>query len=443
MIPRYTRPQMGRIWEPENRYRRWLEVELAAVTAMAKLGKIPAEAAEEIAAKAGFDVDRIHAIEQETRHDVIAFLTCVAERVGPAARYIHLGLTSSDVLDTSLALLLREAADLILVDLDGLRAVLKRRAFEHRDTVMIGRSHGIHAEPITFGLKLALWYAEMTRNRERLLRARETVSVGKFSGAVGTYASVDPKVEELACARLGLTAAPISTQVIQRDRHAEYFTALAVIGSSVEKIATEIRHLQRTEVREAEEYFAEGQKGSSAMPHKRNPISTENLCGLARLVRANAFAALENVALWHERDISHSSVERVIAPDSTILVDFMLQRLTTVLDTLLVYPDTMRENLEKTGGLLYSQRVMLALTEKGLSREAAYALVQRHAMAVWTKSGTLKDRLAADPEVRGHLSTAELEDLFDLTYYLKHVGTIFARVFGKEEISSTAATRKG
>ena len=443
MIPRYTRPQMGRIWEPENRYRRWLEVELAAVTAMAKLGKIPAEAAEEIAAKAGFDVDRIHAIEQETRHDVIAFLTCVAERVGPAARYIHLGLTSSDVLDTSLALLLREAADLILVDLDGLRAVLKRRAFEHRDTVMIGRSHGIHAEPITFGLKLALWYAEMTRNRERLLRARETVSVGKFSGAVGTYASVDPKVEELACARLGLTAAPISTQVIQRDRHAEYFTALAVIGSSVEKIATEIRHLQRTEVREAEEYFAEGQKGSSAMPHKRNPISTENLCGLARLVRANAFAALENVALWHERDISHSSVERVIAPDSTILVDFMLQRLTTVLDTLLVYPDTMRENLEKTGGLLYSQRVMLALTEKGLSREAAYALVQRHAMAVWSGGGTLKDRLAADPEVSGHLSTAELEDLFDLTYYLKHVGTIFARVFGKEEISSTAATRKG
>jgi len=327
---------MGRIWEPENRYRRWLEVELAAVTAMAELGKIPAEAAEEIAAKAGFDVDRIHAIEQETRHDVIAFLTCLAERVGPAARYIHLGLTSSDVVDTSLALLLREAADLILVDLDGLRAVLKRRALEHRDTVMIGRSHGIHAEPITFGLKLALWYAEMARNRERLLRARETVSVGKFSGAVGTYANVDPKVEELACARLGLTAAPISTQVIQRDRHAEYFTALAVIGSSVEKIATEIRHLQRTEVREAEEYFAEGQKGSSAMPHKRNPISTENLCGLARLVRANAFAALENVALWHERDISHSSVERVIAPDSTILVDFMLHRLTTVLDTRLV-----------------------------------------------------------------------------------------------------------
>jgi adenylosuccinate lyase len=443
MIPRYTRPQMGRIWEPENRYRRWLDVELAAVSAMAELGKIPTAAAEEVAAKAGFDVDRIHAIEQETRHDVIAFLTCVAERVGPAARYIHLGLTSSDVLDTSLALLLREAADLILVDLDELRAVLRRRAFEHRDTVMIGRSHGVHAEPITFGLKLALWYAEMTRNRERLLRARQTISVGKFSGAVGTYANVDPKVEELACARLGLTAAPISTQVIQRDRHAEYFTALAVIASSVEKIATEIRHLQRTEVREAEEYFAEGQKGSSAMPHKRNPISTENLCGLARLVRANAFAALENVALWHERDISHSSVERIIAPDSTILVDFMLHRLTSVLDTLLVYPDAMWENLERTGGLLYSQRVMLALTEKGLSREAAYALVQRHAMAVWSGGGTLKDRLAADLEVRRHLSTPELEELFDLTYFLKHVGTIFARVFGQEEGSSMGEGRKG
>jgi adenylosuccinate lyase len=443
MIPRYTRPQMGRIWEPDKRYRRWLDVELAAVTAMAELGKIPAAAAAEIAAKAGFDVDRIQAIEKETRHDVIAFLTCVAERVGPAARYIHLGLTSSDVLDTSLALLLREAADLILVDLDGLRAVLRRRAFEHRDTVMIGRSHGIHAEPITFGLKLALWYAEMGRNRERLLRARETVSVGKFSGAVGTYANVDPKVEELACARLGLTAAPISTQVIQRDRHAEYFTALAVIASSVEKIAIEVRHLQRTEVREAEEYFAEGQKGSSAMPHKRNPISTENLCGLARLVRANAFAALENVALWHERDISHSSVERVIAPDSTILVDFMLHRLTNVLDTLLVYPDAMLENLERTGGLLYSQRVMLALIEKGLSREAAYEMVRRHAMAVWTGRGTFKDRLAADLEVRRHLSSAELDRLFDLTYYLKHVGTIFARVFGREEDPSTGAEKKG
>jgi adenylosuccinate lyase len=435
MIPRYTRPQMGQIWEAENRFRRWLDVEIAVVAAMAELGRIPAAAAAEIAAKAGFDVDRIHAIEQETRHDVIAFLTSVAERVGPAARYIHLGLTSSDVLDTSLALLLREAADLILVDLDRLLTVLKRRAFEHRDTVMIGRSHGIHAEPITFGLKLALWYAEMTRNRERLVRARETVNVGKFSGAVGTYANVDPKVEELACARLGLTAAPISTQIIQRDRHAEYFTALAVLASSVEKVATEIRHLQRTEVREAEEYFAEGQKGSSAMPHKRNPINTENLCGLARLVRANALAALENVALWHERDISHSSVERVIAPDSTILVDFMLHRLTSVLDTLLVYPDRMWENMERTGGLLYSQRVMLALTEKGLSREAAYALVQRHAMAVWTGGGTLKDRLTADPEVRGHLSAEALDELFDLTYYLKHIGTIFARVFGKDEES--------
>jgi len=441
MIPRYTRPELGRIWEPENRFRRWLDVELAVVAAMAELGQIPVQAAEEIAARAGFDVDRIHAIEQETRHDVIAFLTCVAERVGPASRYIHLGLTSSDVLDTSLALLLREAADLILADLDDLLAVLKRRAFEHRDTVMIGRSHGVHAEPITFGLKLALWHAEMTRNQERLRRARETINVGKISGAVGTYANVEPRVEELACARLGLKAAPISTQVIQRDRHAEYFTALAVLASSVEKIATEIRHLQRTEVREAEEYFAEGQKGSSAMPHKRNPIGAENLCGLARLVRANAFAALENVALWHERDISHSSVERVIGPDSTILVDFMLHRLTGVVAALLVYPGKMADNLEKTGGLLYSQRVMLALTEKGLGREAAYALVQRHAMAVWTEGGTLKHRLAADPEVRRQLTAAELDQLFDLKYYLKHVGTIFARVFGKDEEFPTGTGR--
>ncbi|HYA01803.1 MAG TPA: adenylosuccinate lyase [Syntrophobacteria bacterium] len=437
MIPRYTRPRMGCIWEPENRFRRWLDVELAVVAAMAELGQISAQAAEEIAARAGFDVDRINTIEQETRHDVIAFLTCVAERVGPAARYLHLGLTSSDVLDTSLALLLREAADLILEDLDNLLVVLKRRAFEHRDTVMMGRSHGVHAEPVTFGLKLALWYEEMARNRERVLRARECINVGKISGAVGTYANVDPQVEELACARLGLKPAPISTQVLQRDRHAEYFSVLAVLASSVEKIATEIRHLQRTEVREAEEYFAEGQKGSSAMPHKRNPIATENLCGLARLVRANAIAAMENVALWHERDISHSSVERVIAPDSTILVDFMLHRLTNVLGTLLVYPEKMRENLEKTGGLFYSQRVMLALAEKGLSREAAYALVQQHAMAVWTGGGTFKDRLAADPEVGRHLSPDELEYLFDLSYYLKHVGTIFAKVFGKDGGPST------
>jgi adenylosuccinate lyase len=432
MISRYTRPEMGHIWEPENRFRRWLDVELAVVAAMAELGQIPAQAAEEIAARATFDVSRINAIEQETRHDVIAFLTCVAERVGPAARYLHLGLTSSDVLDTSLALLLREAADLILKDLDDLLAVLKRRAFEHRDTVMIGRSHGVHAEPVTFGLKLALWYAEMARNRERVLRARESINVGKISGAVGTYANVDPRVEERACARLGLKPAPISTQVIQRDRHAEYFNTLAVAASSVEKIATEIRHLQRTEVREAEEYFAEGQKGSSAMPHKRNPIATENLCGLARLVRANAIAAMENVPLWHERDISHSSVERVVAPDSTILVDFMLHRIANVLETLLVYPDRMRENLEKTGGLFYSQRVMLALTDKGLAREAAYALVQRHAIAVWTSGGSFKERLAADTEVRRHLSPDDLDHLFELNYYLRHVGAIFAKVFGDD-----------
>jgi adenylosuccinate lyase len=430
MIRRYTRPQLGRIWEPENRYRRWLEVELAVVAAMAELGQVPAQAAREIAAKADFDVDRIEAIEQDIRHDVIAFLTCVAEYVGESARYLHLGLTSSDVLDTSLALLLTEATDILLEDLVALLAVLKRRAYEHRNTLMIGRSHGMHAEPVTFGLKLALWYAEMGRNSDRLLRARGTISTGKISGAVGTYANVDPRVEQLACNRLGLKPASISAQIIQRDRHAEYFSTLAVIASSVEKIATEIRHLQRTEVQEVEEYFAKGQKGSSSMPHKRNPVASENLCGLARLVRANAIAAMENVALWHERDISHSSVERVIAPDSTILLDFMLHRLTRVLDTLLVYPERMKRNLEATGGLFFSQRVMLALTEKGLSREEAYVLVQRHAMAAWNSGTILKDHLSSDSEINKYLSNDDLDRLFDMEYYLKHVDTIFSRVFG-------------
>ena len=423
---------MGRIWEQENRYRQWLNVELAVVAAMSQLGQIPSQAAQEIADKADFDVDRIDEIEREVHHDVIAFLTSVAEHVGDSARYIHLGLTSSDILDTSLALLLREAADILLDDIQVLLEVLKRRDFEHRDTVMIGRSHGIHAEPVTFGLKLALWYAEMNRNRQRLRRAQQTISVGKISGSVGTYANVDPEVEQLACVQLGLKPAPISTQIIQRDRHAEYFSTLAIVASSIEKIAIEIRHLQRTEVLEAEEYFAKEQKGSSSMPHKRNPIGSENLSGLARLVRSNAMAAMENIPLWHERDISHSSVERVIAPDSTILLDYMLHRLTNLLDKLVVYEDRMKANLESTGGLFFSQLVLLALTEGGLDRDEAYRLIQRNAMAAWNEDCSFKDQLAADPEVMEHLSKGELEKLFDLNYFLKHVDTIFSQVFGEK-----------
>ncbi|MDY6909348.1 MAG: adenylosuccinate lyase [Thermodesulfobacteriota bacterium] len=429
MIERYTRPEMGRIWTLENKYRKWLDVEVAVCEARAERGEIPPQAMQDIREKAAFDVRRIDAIEKETQHDVIAFLTNVAEHVGPASRFIHEGLTSSDVLDTANALLFVEAADLLLQDVDQLLAVLKRRAFEFKDTVTIGRSHGVHAEPMTFGMKFALWYAEMRRNRERLERARQTMRVGKISGAVGTYANIDPDIEARVCRRLGLEPAPISTQVIQRDRYAEFFATLALIGCSIEKIAVEIRHLQRTEVREAEEYFAPGQKGSSAMPHKRNPIACENLSGLARILRTNALAAMENVALWHERDISHSSVERVIGPDSTILCDTMLVRLTRVLDRLLVYPDRMRRNLELTGGLFYSQRVLLALTGKGLSREEAYRLVQRNAMKVWHEGGNLKERLQEDQEVMRCLSPEELAPLFDLGYHLKHVDTIFRKVF--------------
>lgn len=432
MIERYTRPEMGRIWTLENKYRKWLDVEIAVCEALAEKGAIPADALGEIKAKAGFDVERIAQIELETHHDVIAFLTSVAEHVGPASRFIHEGLTSSDVLDTSNGLLLTEAADLLLTDLDALIAVLKRRAFEFKDTVMIGRSHGIHAEPITFGLKIALWHAEMERNRDRLVAARESVRAGKISGAVGTYANIDPAIEERVCAKLGLNAAPVSNQIIQRDRYAEFFSALAIIGSSIEKIALEIRHLQRTEVREAEEYFAAGQKGSSAMPHKRNPIASENLCGLARVLRGNALAAMENVALWHERDISHSSVERIIGPDSCILLDYMLARLTRVLDKLVVYPDNMQRNLELTGSLFFSQQVMLALTRKGISREDAYRLVQRNAMKVWEERGQLKDQLQKDPEIMSRLSVEEIEGIFDLQYHLKNVGAIFNKVFGSK-----------
>lgn len=432
MIDRYTRPEMGRIWTVENKYRKWLDVEVAACEALAEAGEIPPEDLRDIREKAGFDIDRIAQIESETQHDVIAFLTSVAEHVGPASRFIHQGLTSSDVLDTSMGLLLVEASDLLIQDMEKLLVVLKRRAFEFKGTVMIGRSHGIHAEPITFGLKFAVWYAEMQRNLDRLKHARESVRAGKISGAVGTYANIDPRIEESVCRRLGLNPAPVSTQIVQRDRYAEFFATLAIIGCSIEKIAVEIRHLQRTEVREAEEYFAAGQKGSSAMPHKRNPIASENLAGLSRVLRGNALAAMENVPLWHERDISHSSVERIIAPDSTILLDYMLARLTRVLDRLVVYPENMLKNLELTGALYFSQRVMLALTHKGLSREDSYRMVQRNAMAVWKEGGQLKDRLQCDPEVMAYLNAQEIEAIFDLQYHLKHIDTIFEKVFGPE-----------
>lgn len=432
MIKRYTRPEMGRIWELENKYRKWLDVEIAVCESMAELGLIPKDAAREIREKADFNVDRIDEIEKETKHDVIAFLTNVAEYVGDAARYIHLGLTSSDILDTAFGLQLKEASAIIRNDLKQLLNTLKRLAFEHKKTVMIGRSHGIHAEPITFGLKLALWYSEMTRNLERFERATECVCYGKISGAVGTYANVDPRVEKLTCRRLGLKPAPISNQIIQRDRYAEYFITIAIIGGTIEKIATEIRHLQRTEVREVEEYFSKGQKGSSAMPHKRNPISSENICGLTRVLRGNAFASLENIPLWHERDISHSSVERIIAPDSTILLDYLLKRLNRVLDTLVVYPENMMKNLRLTGRLFFSQQVMLHLTQKGVSREDSYRMVQRNAMKAWEEGRDLQEILQEDQEVMAFVSKEELENIFDLGYHLKHVDTIFEQVFGKQ-----------
>jgi len=431
MIPRYTRPEMGNIWTLENKYRKWLDVEIAVCEVLSESGRIPAEDLWRIREKAAFDVDRIQEIERETQHDVIAFLTNVAEHVGPSSRFIHEGLTSSDVLDTAMALLLKEASDLLLQDLDRLLEVLRRRAFEFKDTVMIGRSHGIHAEPITFGLKFALWHAEMQRNRKRMADARETIRAGKISGAVGTYANIDPVVEEKVCARLGLVPDPVGNQIVQRDRYAEFFTTLALVGCSIEKIAVEIRHLQRTEVREAEEYFAEGQKGSSAMPHKRNPVASENLTGLSRVLRGNALAAMENVALWHERDISHSSVERIIGPDSTILLDYMLARLTRLLDKLVVYPANMLRNLDLTGSLYFSQQAMLALTRKGISREEAYRIVQRNAMKVWHERGQLPDALKADPDVMKHLSAGEVDAIFDMGYHLKHVDTIFQKVFGR------------
>jgi adenylosuccinate lyase len=420
---------MGRIWETENRFAKWLDVEIAACEAMAEEGLVPKQAVKNIKKKARFDVDRILEIEEKTKHDVIAFLTNVAEYVGPDSRFIHMGLTSSDILDTSFAMLLKEAMTLIIEDVKGFTSVIKERAFEHKNTVMIGRSHGIHAEPITFGLKLAVWYAEMKRNLKRLEAALDTISYGKLSGAVGTFANVSPGVEAFACKKLGLKPAEISTQILQRDRHAEYFAALAIVAGTMEKIAVEIRHLQRTEVLEAEEPFEKGQKGSSAMPHKKNPIGCENITGLARLVRSNATAAMENMALWHERDISHSSVERVIGPDSTILIDYMLHRLSRIVKNLVVYPDHMTENLNKMKGLIYSQQVLLKLADLGLDRQEAYEMVQRNALKVWDTGREFQSLLLEDKEIRKHLRKKEIEQIFSLDYHLKHVDDIFERVF--------------
>ncbi len=433
MIPRYSRPDMVAIWSPETKFRIWFEIEAHACDAQAELGVIPKESAAKVwtAKNVEFDVARIDEIEAVTKHDVIAFLTHLAEIIGnEEARFVHQGMTSSDVLDTTLNVQLTRAADILITDMEGLLDALKRRALEHKDTIRIGRSHGIHAEPTTMGLTFARFYAEMDRNLRRLRTAREEIATGAISGAVGTFANIDPAVESHVCKEMGLTPEPISTQVIPRDRHAAFFATLGVIASSIENIAIEIRHMQRTEVLEAEEFFSKGQKGSSAMPHKRNPVLTENLTGLARLVRMSVIPALENVALWHERDISHSSVERGIAPDATITLDFALSRLTSVIDKLVIYPDNMIANMNKFKGLVHSQRVLLALTQKGVSREDAYRLVQRNAMKVWEQGADFMKELKSDPEVTAALSEAEIEDKFDLGYHTKHVDTIFARVFG-------------
>ena len=433
MIPRYSRPEMVKIWDPQTRFRIWFEIEAHACDALADIGVIPKESAKAIWERAGhvtFDVDRIDEIERVTKHDVIAFLTHLAEFIGEDSRFVHQGMTSSDVLDTCLAVQLARASDLLIADIDALLAALKARAFEHKMTPCIGRSHGIHAEPVTFGLKMAQAYAEFSRCRTRLVNARAEIATCAISGAVGTFANIDPRVEAHVAAKMGLTVEPVSTQVIPRDRHAMFFATLGVVASSIERLATEIRHLQRTEVLEAEEFFSAGQKGSSAMPHKRNPVLTENLTGLARLVRGMALPAMENVALWHERDISHSSVERMIGPDATVTLDFALARLAGVIDKLVVYPENMQRNLDKLGGLVHSQRVLLALTQKGVSREDSYSYVQRNAMPVWRGEGDFLTLLKADADVSAKLSDAELEELFDLGYHLKQVDTIFARVFG-------------
>lgn len=431
MIERYTRPEMGRIWTAENRYMKWLEVEIAACEAWAETGNIPKDALKVIKKKARFDAERIDEIEKTVKHDVIAFLTSVAENVGPESRFIHKGLTSSDVVDTALSLLMRDASRIIIKDIKALMDVLKKKAFTYKDTPCMGRSHGVHAEPMTFGLKFALWYEDMKRNIARMKRAKEVISVGKLSGAVGTFSSIPTAIEEMVCKRLGLMPEPVATQVVQRDRHAEYLATLALIAASVEKIAVEIRHLQRTEVLEAEEPFDVGQKGSSAMPHKRNPVGCENLSGLARVVRSNAVAAIEDITLWHERDISHSSVERIIIPDSSILVDYMLNRIKSILNGLMIYPERMKDNMAKSFGLYNSQKVMLALTEKGLSREDAYSIVQSNAMRSWKEKKEFKGLLLKDRDIKKYLSKAEMDNIFDLRHYFKNIGYIFERVFGK------------
>ena len=431
MIERYTRPEMGAIWTDENRFQKWLDVEIAACEVHAEMGTIPAEAVAVIKRKARFDVERIKEIERTTRHDVIAFTTALAENIGPESRFVHYGLTSSDVVDTANALLMREAADLLLKDLDRLSEALRRRAFEHKDTLMMGRTHGVHAEVTTFGLVLALYYSDNERNKERLRQARERISFGKISGAVGTFAHLDPEVEERVCAKLGLKPAPISTQVIQRDRHAEYLSTLAIITASLEKIALEVRHLQRTEVREAQEPLSAGQKGSSAMPHKRNPVTSEQICGLARIVRSNAQAGFEDIALWHERDISHSSVERVILPDSSILTDYLLEKTTWLVDGLVVNAKRMRETVESLGGVTASGRLLLALTASGVTREDAYAIVQPMAMRVWDEGANFRDIVINNPQVNERISPIELDGLFDIQYQLRNVDKIFERVLGK------------
>ena len=429
MIERYTRPEMGRIWSEENSFQKWLDVEILAAEGLARLGKVPKAAIARIRRKARFNVKRIREIEREVKHEIIAFLSCVAESIGDDARYLHVGMTSSDVMDTALALQFKEASAIIEHDIEDLMRVLRRQARKYKWTVMIGRTHGVHAEPITFGLKLALWYQEMARHLSRFRKAVDDICVGQISGAVGTFAQISPKVEAYVCRRSGLKPAPISNQIIQRDRHAYYFATLAIIASSLEKFAVEVRHLQRTEVQEAEEPFTEGQKGSSAMPHKRNPILSENVSGLARLMRAYAMAAMENIPLWHERDISHSSVERVIAPDATIALDFMLRRMTYVLGSLCVYPENMKRNLEKSGGTVFSEKVLLALVDKGVARDVAYRMVQRHALKVGKDGGDLKFELLADAEIRRHLSAQEIEAIWGVKQQLTHVDFIFRRVF--------------
>ena len=429
MIPRYTLPEMASIWEPENKFKIWLKVEVLACEALAKRGEIPRTALKDIQEKSDFRVERIDEIEREVKHDVIAFLTCVAEYVGDSARYMHLGMTSSDVLDTALAVQLKQASTLILKELKAFQGALKTQALRHKMTPTMGRSHGIHAEPLTFGLKVANWYEEVGRNIERVKRARQSISYGQISGAVGTFACIHPEVEEYVCSKLGLKPAPVSTQIIQRDRHAEFFTTLAIVAGTIDKIATEIRHLQRTEVLEVEEFFSSGQKGSSAMPHKRNPVVSEQMCGLARIVRSNAFAALENMPLWHERDISHSSVERVIGPDSTILIHYMLRKMTSMIERLIVYPENMMRNLKKTEGLIFSQSVLLALVDKGITREEAYKLVQKNAMQSWTKGKDFLTLLKKDKKIGVLLKKNEIEKIFNLKAQFISVDIIFKRIF--------------